>query len=1224
MTQWYGLALAALLVSAAATSAQWVTDYAPNGSFEEDVNRDEAPDGWVPASFRSPAKTAWDLEVARSGSASVRIWDSAHATDTAWDANAGRWVMREHKAISPGRQYTLVAWAKPLGVTGRATAAIAWHRNRSWVSEDHSEPVAGTGDWTRLAVTATAPDNADSASIYLCLTGSKGSVWFDDVSMVEGTEAPSNRRPVDLRAAADTGFRDEVDGDGKGGWTDQGDNDARAISLGSQVWRGVPFEVIDPAENDGKSAIVLRGSSRPDLPEEVEVQVGQRCDVVYFLHGCAWALTDGVEVARYTATYADGQTVEIPIRTGREVVDWWNPDDTEESAVGWEGANPQCSSIGFNIFPWRNPRPTSEITSIRLASADDQTTPLIVAMTLGDGPAALQDRPLRLEFTDTSDWYPWAFALDDPTLEEIDLSFLLDAPAGKHGFLTVRPDGHFYFEDGTRARFFGTNINSREACGDREQSERVAARLARYGINMVRLHSVDSRWATLIDYERGDSRHFNAEALDRYDYFVAQLKKHGIYVYFDLLDYRRFMDADGVKQAGDFQHGWRNSIKGSSCYDPRMIELQKEYATELLTHRNPYTGLRYVDEPALVVLEITNENSVFYMSNTSLTLPTYFDDLRGRWNEWLLARYEDRDGLAAAWTNAEGECALLGDEDPAAGTVQMPLQHLYADLRDASYVGEKSPARLNAMTRFLYEVQGAYFRTMHDHLRSIGVRIPITGTNQDFSDASNYANATCDFMSRNNYWHHPNLNAKPMFTFRNESVLRSDIIAEANPVANIASSTVAGKPMIVPELNFPFPNEYRAECLPFMVAYACLQDWDGILYFAYHPSEDRLSFFRNQSDPVRWGQVPMAALMFLRRDVETAKTYVEIGNSEVDVFSTRPRRTSDRYSPYRYLPYISKVRNAYFDEAYEGKADVVVASGHSAHGSYAQARRAIVFADSPYTDEAATKADRAASALATVPKLRATGGTGEAPLRFRGFMWPDRALSAAPDTLLEAASLPGGAVRFGTTTDGERCLGFINKRFCVAPHVSALQDGDPAWPHRLYLAAASHWKLPGAGAPEEAGDVFRSDTGQLVLDRGKGLFTIDAPAMRGAVGFLGDVGAVELGELRVVCRTPFASVTVIALDGKRLESSKRLLITAVARSENTGQAYYRNHTRVPELGRLPVLAEPVDCDLTLPGRGKWKAYALGPTGKRRTELSLDEGMLNTRPAESPWILALRQ
>ena len=120
---------------------------------------------------------------------------------------------------------------------------------------------------------------------------------------------------------------------------------------------------------------------------------------------------------------------------------------------------------------------------------------------------------------------------------------------------------------------------------------------------MLRLHSMDSLYGPLIDYKSGASQSFDSEGLDRIDYFVAELKKRGIYVYLDLLDYRQFQTADGVKHADDFTHNWQGSMKGASIFDERMIELQKDYATRLLTHRNPYTGLRYVDEPAVAVIE---------------------------------------------------------------------------------------------------------------------------------------------------------------------------------------------------------------------------------------------------------------------------------------------------------------------------------------------------------------------------------------------------------------------------------------------------------------------------------------------------------------------------------------------------------------------------------------------------------------------------------------------
>ena len=831
----------------------------------------------------------------------------------------------------------------------------------------------------------------------------------------------------------------------------------------------------------------------------------------------------------------------------------------------------------------------------------------------------------------TAGWYPWAFALDDPALEEIDLRFLLEPPAGKHGFVSVRQDGHLYFQDGTRVRFFGTNVGGASCVPDKKTAEVVAARLARFGVNMLRLHTPDARWGGFIDYAQGNTRSLNPEALDRYDYFVAQLKRHGIYVYFDLLDYRKFLPGDGVRDAEQMGTRWEHSIKGASIFDRRMIELQKEFATQLLTHRNPYTGLRYVDEPALAVQEITNENSLFYLHNQNLMLPSYVEDLRRLWNGWLLRGFADRAGLARAWTNDRGECALLPDEDPASNTVLCPTRHLYADLRQAPYVGERSPARLNALTRFLYEQQSAYFREMAEHLRSIGLKCPITGTNQDFSDASNMANAVGDCMSRNNYWHHPNLNVKPM-QFHNAPMIASDIVKSATLVAQVASSAVAGKPLIVPEFNAPWPNDYRAECLPLMAAYGRLQDWDGLLFFAYHPDRqgrELLTSFGTQSDPVHWGQIPLAALVFLRGDIAPARNTIHIGISRTDSFATRPQRNADRYSPYRVLPYLSKVRNAYFEERYPGGADAAVASGHSSVGDYQQAKHAIVFADSPFVDERAIRADRGLSARQTCPGLRTRPGAGD----FDTQLVPDSIPLGS--RLIERAGMP---------------VGFYDARFCIFPCASADEPQDPAWLHRLYLRMANHWDLPGAGPVEDAGNMFRSDTGELVLDRQKGLFTAVAPKVVLAVGYLADAGEFKLGPATIACQTPFGALGLVSLDGEALERSGRLLLTAVARSENPGQAtealgrggtaaarpagtgagrvLRTGQHALREAGRTPVLAEPVNAEVRLATTSRLRAYALDSRARKRAALPLTgdgrAAIIRTHDARSPWLLLVAE
>jgi hypothetical protein len=555
-------------------------------------------------------------------------------------------------------------------------------------------------------------------------------------------------------------------------------------------------------------------------------------------------------------------------------------------------------------------------------------------------------------FHDTDDWFPFVFPLDDTNLDGIDLTDLLDAPAGKHGFVTVRPDGHFYFQDGRRARFFGTNVGGRDCAPEQDQARVVAARLAKYGVNMLRLHSLDGRWGPLIDYRDGTSQQFDAEALDRMDYFVSQLKRRGIYIYLDLLDYRWFRTADGVQHGDEFTHNWQGSMKGASIFDERMIELQKDYATKLLTHRNPYTGLRYVDDPAVAVIETTNENSIFYFFNMSdLSLPYYRDQLERRWNRWLASRYNSREELANAWSDEGDAGALLPDEDPAKGNVALSFGMLSrmrppADGRATDPL--LSPPRVSDMLRFFAEIQRHYYETMRAHLQDLGVRVPVAGTNQQFVVVDTEVDSLNDFMSRNQYWRHPHRSAKPFFKFANDPLVQVDIPGERNPLAVIARTSVAGKPQAVAEFNFPWPNEYRSEGLLLAAAYSCLQDWDIFLLFSYSLEDQRLSMFRSQSDPARWGEFPAAALMFHRHDVASARNEVHIVHTPEDMLTPRPPTRNAPYTAYRFLTFTSKVRNAFIEDAYRGDADVVLACGPSAEARVEGDTKVVRIAERPW------------------------------------------------------------------------------------------------------------------------------------------------------------------------------------------------------------------------------------------------------------------------------------
>jgi len=142
-------------------------------------------------------------------------------------------------------------------------------------------------------------------------------------NFVAPTENPARIFTIDLRPYCNMGFADEKAGDAQGGWSDEGRfNDMRDMPLGKQTWYGVPFTILDPAQNDGKSVIVLKGPTSRTMPEKVVIKVPPRkCRALYFLHAMAWARNG--EAGKYVIHYADSTTQTIPINVPVNCNNWW-------------------------------------------------------------------------------------------------------------------------------------------------------------------------------------------------------------------------------------------------------------------------------------------------------------------------------------------------------------------------------------------------------------------------------------------------------------------------------------------------------------------------------------------------------------------------------------------------------------------------------------------------------------------------------------------------------------------------------------------------------------------------------------------------------------------------------------------------------------------------------------------------------------------------------------
>ena len=155
---------------------------------------------------------------------------------------------------------------------------------------------------------------------------------------------------VDLRPAVNMGFADPVAEDGAGGWTDQGpENDLSMMKTGKQVLAGIPFEVIDPAKNNGKSCLLMRGGARPSFCRSASVSVpGYTGRTLFLLNAIAWPPAPGTPVGKVVVVYEDGGRMEYLLKRGRDTENFWAPRNLPNAQVGWKGRN-RLAEVGLYV-----------------------------------------------------------------------------------------------------------------------------------------------------------------------------------------------------------------------------------------------------------------------------------------------------------------------------------------------------------------------------------------------------------------------------------------------------------------------------------------------------------------------------------------------------------------------------------------------------------------------------------------------------------------------------------------------------------------------------------------------------------------------------------------------------------------------------------------------------------------------------------------------------------
>lgn len=446
-----------------------------------------------------------------------------------------------------------------------------------------------------------------------------------------------------------------------------------------------------------------------------------------------------------------------------------------------------------------------------------------------------------------------AFAEDCP----IDLRFLNEKVAGEHGGIVAK-DGQFVFrENGKPVRFWGVNGPPDNVDGD--ELRRCARLLAKYGVNLVRVHT------PMFD-NRGEP---DLAKVQRAHEIVAAMKAEGIYTHFSIYFPLWF------KPAADLP--WLSGYNGEKHpfaalqFNEQFQAQHRKWFKALLTTPDRKTGQTLLADPAVFGVEIQNEDSYFFWTFDAKNIPdAQLKIIEGQFGDWLVAKYGSLDEALQAW-----RAAKLPRDAFAEGR---------AAIRPLWNIANERTARDQDTAAFLLAAQTKFYEQTIRYLRELGFRGLIhtsnwhTASPERFGPLEKLSYMTGDFVDRHGYFecNHKGDNAawsiRPDHTFSHRSALRFDANEPGQPkqfVHPVMDPQYNDKPSMISETTFTRPNRYRSEAPLYFAAYGALQDSDAVIHFAFDGAnwEVKPRFWMQQwtiATPAMLGQFPAAALLYRR------------------------------------------------------------------------------------------------------------------------------------------------------------------------------------------------------------------------------------------------------------------------------------------------------------------------------------------------------------------------
>ena len=833
--------------------------------------------------------------------------------------------------------------------------------------------------------------------------------------------------------------------------------------------------------------------------------------------------------------------------------------------------------------------------------------------------------------------FPFEMPWDDSAPSATNVADLNPAPLTEKQRIAIK-NGHFADASGRRVRFLGTNIVASAAFTRPEDAAAVAARLHKFGFNIVRLHHMDASWANPSifgadhDAGKGPNQTVDADSLELLDNFVAALKKQGVYTNLNLHVARSpspgdgFPDSDKIPEMG----------KVTAYFEPKFIVLQKDYARQILDHVNPHTGLRWADDPAVAVVELNNEDTLIgHAWDGSLqAMPLFYrNTLLNGWNTFLKARYQTDAKLKNAWQgqplgeNITRDVALgaeaatapwsLSQQENAQGTLETVATENGAKALKVSIAQKPTyDWQMEVMQTNLSLRDGQYY-TASLRARADAPRTISAGVGINRAPWTRYGSATLQLTPD---WKEfrfifraggdtPDANR---ITFgvggASDTVYLSDVQIRPGALAEIAPDWSLDK------ANFDLPGS--------SVVAAQAQDWTDYLAAIEN------SYVQTMTD-------------YLRKDLGF-KGLITCSQASYGGWAGVARESrTDWIDMHAYWQHPNFPGQAW-DAANWNIPNTPMTDSADAGTLLDLAAHRVV--GKPFTVSEYNHAAPSDYASETVPLIlgyaAAQDWDGVYLFDYNGNRdtWKTNAIEnffsvhSDPNKLamlpgMARAFLSGDIAPFQATTTLTVPRDELLK-FNAQKRSAGVYDGMVAGDWRKWgltrddlLNSRVQLQLAATGGePKIVRSGARGGQWKWNFRGDRGVVTIDAPTAKSFVGRVGDafvVGPLQAGTLGVAAiESPndWAALSLIALDKLPVNQSKSLLLTAMNRAENTGMGWNADRTSVGDKwGEGPTQITVPRATISLQTRAKTaRVFRLTPTGERGAiaNSSLKDGVLS--------------